>query len=57
MVSSDEHGAVVVKLRRPGLGIISFAGADVDAEDEEEMFFWENIVEMKWRLVPDRASR
>lgn len=55
MVSSDEDGAVVVRLRRPGLGTVSFAGGDVDAEDEEEMLSWENIVAMQWRLV--RASK
>ena len=57
VVSSDEHGAIVVGLRRPGLGIVSFAGGDVDAEEEEETFSWENIVEMQWRLVSNRASQ
>ena len=57
VVSSDEHGAVVVRLRRPGLGIISFAGGDVDAEEEEETYPWENIVEMQWRLVPNPANK
>ena len=57
VVSSDEHGGVVVRLRRPGLGIVSFAGSDVDAEEEEETFFWENIVDVQWRLVLDRAKK
>lgn len=55
VVSSDEHGIVAVSLRRPGLGIVSFAGGDVDTEDEGEMHLWEDIVEEKWRLV--RASK
>jgi len=56
VVSSDEHSAVVVRLRRPGLGIVSFGGGDVKAEEEEESFSWETIVEMKWRLVRNRSS-
>lgn len=57
MVSSDDHGAVVVRLRRPGLGIVSFAGGDADTEEEQETFSWENIVQMQWRLVHDRVSK
>jgi len=53
VVSSDAHGAVIVRLRRPGLGIVSFAGGDVDAEEEEETYSWANIVEMQWRVVPN----
>ncbi|KAH9037634.1 hypothetical protein EDB85DRAFT_1935630 [Lactarius pseudohatsudake] len=52
LVSSDEHGMVVVRLRRPGLGIVSFGGGDMDVEEEEETFSWENIAEMQWRHVP-----
>ncbi|KAI9448477.1 hypothetical protein H4582DRAFT_2124482 [Lactarius indigo] len=52
IVSSDEHGMVIVRLRRPGLGIVSFGGGDMDVEEEEETFSWENIVEMQWRPVP-----
>lgn len=55
VVSGDGHGAVVVRLRRPGLGIVSFSGGDVDVEEEEETFTWANIVEMQWRLVPSRT--
>lgn len=59
VVSSDEHGVIVVRLRRPGLGIVSFAGDDIDAEEEEEeeTFPWENIVEMRWRPVLNRADK
>jgi len=57
VVSSDDHGAVVVRLRRPGLGMVSFAGGDVDTEEEEETVSWENIVQMQWRLVPNRVSK
>ncbi|KAI9466557.1 hypothetical protein BJY52DRAFT_1232793 [Lactarius psammicola] len=52
VVSSDEHGVVVVRLRRPGLGVVSFGGGDMCAEEEEETFSWEIIVEMQWRPVP-----
>ncbi|KAH9007269.1 hypothetical protein EDB86DRAFT_2870947 [Lactarius hatsudake] len=52
LVSSDEHGMVVVRLRRPGLGIVSFGGGDMDVEEEEETFSWESIAEMHWRHVP-----
>ena len=51
VVSSDEHGAVVVRLRRPGSGIVSFCGGDMDVEEEEESFSRENTIEMQWRTV------
>ncbi|KAH9056398.1 hypothetical protein EDB87DRAFT_1794387 [Lactarius vividus] len=52
VVSSDENGMAIVRLRRPGLGIVSFGGGDMDVEEEEESFLWENIAEMQWRHVP-----
>lgn len=52
VVSGSEGGAVVVRLRRPGSGIASFAGGDSkDEEEEEEEFSWDKILEMHWRLV------
>ncbi|KAH9956796.1 hypothetical protein BC827DRAFT_1378443 [Russula dissimulans] len=51
VVASGESGAVVVRLRRPGLGIVSFAGGDLEDEEEEEEFSWAQILEMNWRLV------
>ena len=51
VVSSNEGGAAVVRLRRPGSGIASFAGGDSKDEEEEEMFLWEKILETQWRLV------
>jgi hypothetical protein len=50
VVSGGEGGAVVVRLRRPGSGIASFAGGDSKDEEEEE-FTWDKILEMHWRLV------
>jgi len=51
VVSSGEGGAVVVRLRRPGSGITSFAGGDSKDEEEEEEFPWDKILETHWRLV------
>lgn len=51
VVSGGEGGAVVVRLRRPGSGIASFAGGDSKDEEEEEEFTWDKISEMHWRLV------
>jgi len=51
VVASGESGVVVVRLRRPGLGIVSFAGGDLEDEEEEEEFSWAQILEMNWRLV------
>ncbi|KAI0250504.1 hypothetical protein BJV78DRAFT_1283123 [Lactifluus subvellereus] len=51
VVAGGENSAVVVRLRRPGLGIVSFSGGDMKAEEEEEEFLWDKIVEMEWRLV------
>jgi len=51
VVSSGESGAVVVKLRRPGLGMVSFAGGDLEDENEDEEFSRAQILEMNWRLV------
>jgi hypothetical protein len=49
VVSGGESGAVVVRLRHPGLGMASFVGEDL--KDEEEDFPWDKILEMRWRLV------
>lgn len=49
MVSGGENGALVVRLRRPGLGIASLVSGDL--KDEEEEFSWDKILEMHWRLV------
>jgi hypothetical protein len=55
VVTGREDSAVVVRLRRPGLGIVSFSGGDMkgeeEEEEEEEEFPWDKIVEMEWRLV------
>jgi hypothetical protein len=51
VVAGGANSAVVVRLRRPGLGIVSFSGGDMKAEEEEEEFPWDKIVEMEWRLV------
>jgi hypothetical protein len=51
VVSGGENGATVVRLRRPGLGMVSFAGSDLKDEEEEEEFSWDRIQEMQWRLV------
>lgn len=51
VVLGGEGGAVVVRLRRPGLGIASFAGGDTKDEEEEEDFAWDKILETHWRLV------
>jgi hypothetical protein len=52
VVSAGEDGATVVRLRRPGLGMVSFAGSDFKDEEEEEVFPWDKILEMQWRLLP-----
>jgi hypothetical protein len=49
VVSGGENGALVVRLRRPGLGIASLVSGDL--KDEEEEFSWDKILEMHWRLV------
>lgn len=51
VVSGGENGATVVRLRHPGLGMVSFAGADLKDEEEEEEFSWVKILEMQWRVV------
>jgi hypothetical protein len=51
VVSTGEDGATVVRLRRPGLGMASFTGSDLQ-DEEEEVFTWDNILEMQWRLLP-----
>lgn len=51
VVSGGESGAVVVKLRRPGSGMVSFAGGDLKDEEEEEEFTWDQILDMHWRIV------
>jgi hypothetical protein len=53
VVSGDEGGVVVVRIRPPGLGIVSFASGDLKDEEEEEKFPWDKILEMQWRLVSD----
>jgi hypothetical protein len=50
VVTGGEDSAVVVRLRRPGLGIVSFSGGDMTEEEEEE-FLWDKMVEMGWRRV------
>ena len=54
VVSAGEDGATIVRLRRPGLGMVSFAGSDLkdEEEEEEEEFSWDKILEMQWRLLP-----
>ena len=52
VVSAGEDGATVVRLRRPGLGMVSFSGNDLKDEEEEEEFSWDKILEMQWRLLP-----
>ena len=52
VVSAGEDGATIVRLRRPGLGMVSFAGSDLKDEEEEEEFSWDKILEMQWRLLP-----
>jgi hypothetical protein len=51
VVTGGEDCAVVVRLRRPGLGTVSFSGGDMKTEEEEEEFLWDKIVEMEWRRV------
>ncbi|KAH9995174.1 hypothetical protein BJV74DRAFT_830243 [Russula compacta] len=51
VVSDGESGAVVVKLRRPGSGMVSFACGDLKDEEEEEVFTWDQILDMHWRIV------
>ena len=51
VVSGSENGAAVVRLCRPGLGMVSFAGDDLKDEEREEDFSWNKILEMQWRLV------
>ena len=51
VVTGGEDSAVVVRLCRPGLGIVSFSGGDMKTEEEEEEFLWDKMVEMGWRLV------
>jgi hypothetical protein len=51
VVLGGADGAVVVRLRRPGSGIASFAGGDSKDEKEEEDFPWDKILETHWRLV------
>jgi len=53
VVSGDEGGVVVVRIRPPGLGVVSFASGDLKDEEEEEKFPWDKILEMHWRLVSD----
>jgi len=52
VVSAGEDGAIIVRLRRPGSGVVSFAGSDLKDEEEEEGFSWDKILEMEWRLLP-----
>lgn len=52
VVSAGEDGATVLRLRRPGLGVVSFSGSDLKDEEEEEVFSWDKILEMQWRLLP-----
>ncbi len=56
VVSSDEHDVVVVKFHQPGFGIVSFASGAVDAEEEDETFSWEDVIEMQWRPVPSHLD-
>lgn len=51
VVSGGENGAMFVRLRRPGLGMVSIARGDLKDEEEEEEFSWEKILEMQWRIV------
>jgi hypothetical protein len=51
VVTGGEDSAVVVRLHRPGLGVVSFSGGDMKVEEEEEEFSWDKIMEMEWRLV------
>jgi hypothetical protein len=51
VVSGGEDGATVVRHRHPGSGMVSFAGADLKDEEEEEAFSWIKILEMQWRVV------
>ena len=51
VVSNGESGVVVVRLRRPGLAMASFGGDVKDEEEPEEEFSWDEILEMRWRLV------
>ena len=51
VVSGGENSQTVVRIHRPGLGMVSFAGGDLKDEEEEEEFSWEKILEMQWRIV------
>jgi len=49
VVTCGEGGVVVVRLRSPGSGIASFAGGEL--EEEEEEFSWDKILQTHWRLL------